>query len=380
MYKVFTLLAVAAVCLAACSSNSTTPTTKASTNNTTATTASGATLQSLESKAPTSSVSLQETGSSLLYPLMNLWVAAAKTKFPSISVTTASTGSGTGISSAATGTVAIGASDAYLSNTQTTQYPGLMNIPLAISSQFIAYNVPNVSGHLKLTGSLLSSIYQGKVTNWNASQIASLNPGVNLPNLPIVTVHRSDSSGDTFLFTSFLSDTDPSGWGAKYSYSTSVAFPNIPSAEGAEKNSGMLSTCQATKGCIAYIGVSYLSKAMSAGLGEAELQNKSGNFELPTPTAISAEAQGFASQTPASGTISMIYGPAADGYPIVNYEYGIVLAKQSSPQDAAAVQAFLAWTIDPSGGNAASFLNQVNFVPLPTQVVDIAVNQLSKIS
>jgi phosphate transport system substrate-binding protein len=380
MLKVFSLLAVAAVCLAACSSNSTTPTTKASTNNTTATTAAGATLQSLESKAPTSSVSLQETGSSLLYPLMNLWVAAAKTKFPNISVTTASTGSGTGISSAATGTVAIGASDAYLSNTQTTQYPGLMNIPLAISSQFIAYNVPNVSGHLKLSGSLLSSIYQGKVTNWNASQIASLNPGVSLPNLPIVTVHRSDSSGDTFLFTSFLSDTDPSGWGAKYSYSTSVAFPNIPSAEGAAKNSGMLSTCEATKGCIAYIGVSYLSKALSAGLGEAELQNKSGNFELPTPTAISAEAQGFASQTPANGTISMIYGPAADGYPIVNYEYGIVLARQSSAQDAAAVQAFLAWVIDPSGGNAASFLNQVNFVPLPSQVVNIAVDQLSKIS
>jgi phosphate transport system substrate-binding protein len=119
-----------------------------------------------------------------------------------------------------------------------------MNIPLAISSQFIAYNVPNVSGHLKLTGMLLSQIYQGKITNWNDSQIASINPGVSLPNLPIVTVHRSDSSGDTFLFTSFLSDTDPSGWGAKYSYNTSISFPAIPSAEGAEKNSGMLATCE----------------------------------------------------------------------------------------------------------------------------------------
>jgi phosphate transport system substrate-binding protein len=295
-------------------------------------------------------------------------------------VSTASTGSGTGVSAAATGTVQIGASDAYLSPTQASQYSGLMNIPVAISSQFIAYNVPEVSGHLKLTGQLLSSIYQGQVTNWDASQIKALNPGVNLPNLPIVTVHRSDSSGDTFLFTSFLSDADPSGWGSKYSYSTSIQFPNAPGAEGAEKNSGMLSTCEATKGCIAYIGISYLTKALSAGLGEAELQNKSGSFELPTATSISAEAAGYASQTPSTGTISMIYGPAADGYPIVNYEYAIVQSHQSSSQDAAAVQAFLAWAIDPSGGNALSYLDQVHFVPLPSQVVNIAVNQLSKVS
>jgi phosphate transport system substrate-binding protein len=377
---VVVVIGVVALSLAACSSSSSSPTTDAPTNNTTATTGTGATIQSLEAKAPSSSVSLQETGSSLLYPLFNLWVTGAKAKFPNISVTTASTGSGTGISSAATGTVQIGASDAYLSNTQASQYSGLMNIPLAISSQFIAYKVPGVSGHLKLTGMLLSDIYQGKITNWNDSQIASINPGVPLPNLPIVTVHRSDSSGDTFLFTSFLSDTDPNGWGAKYSYSTSVTFPAIPGAEGAEKNSGMLSTCEATNGCIAYIGISYLSKALSGGLGEAELQNKSGTFELPTASAISAEADAFTSQTPSTGTISMIYGSAPGGYPIVNYEYAIVLSKQSSSQDAAAVQAFLAWVIDPSGGSAASYLDQVNFVPLPSEIVNIAVNQLNKIS
>ena len=118
----------------------------------------------------------------------------------------------------------------------------------------------------------------------------------------------------------------------------------------------------------------------SAGLGEAELQNKSGNFELPSQAAISAEAEGFAAQTPSSGTISMIYGPAADGYPIVNYEYAIVQAHQSSSRTAGAIQALLAWAIDPAGGNASTYLDQVNFVPLPTQVRNIAVNQLNKIS
>jgi phosphate transport system substrate-binding protein len=378
----FAVLGAAAITLAACSSTPSSATTSSAgnTSQTTATTSAGASLSSLQAKAPTSSVSLLETGSSLLYPLFNLWVSGAKQKFPNITVSTASTGSGTGVSAAATGTVQIGASDAYLSPTEVTKYSGLMNIPVAISSQFIAYNVPDVSGHLKLTGALLSSIYQGQVTNWDASQIKTLNPGVTLPNLPIVTVHRSDSSGDTFLFTSFLSDTDPSGWGSKYSYSTSIQFPDAPGAEGAEKNSGMLSTCEATKGCVAYIGISYLTKALAAGLGEAELQNKSGSFELPTATSISAEASGYASLTPSTGTISMIYGPAADGYPIVNYEYAIVQSHQSSSQDAAAVQAFLAWAIDPTAGNATSYLNQVDFVPLPSQVVNIAVNQLSKIS
>jgi phosphate transport system substrate-binding protein len=374
------LAGAAALTLAACSSSPSSSPSTTSTRQTTATTAASASLASLESKAPTSSVALQETGSSLLYPLFNLWVAGAVKKFPDISVTTASTGSGTGFSAAATGTVQIGASDAYLSSTQSSAYPGLMNVPLAISSQFVAYNLPEISGHLKLTGKLLSAIYQGQVTSWNSPEIKSLNPGVNLPDIPIVTVHRSDSSGDTFLFTSFLSATDPSGWGAKYSYNTSMQFPNVPGAEGAEKNSGMLSACEAAKGCIAYIGVSYLKKALAAGLGEAELQNKSGNFELPTPSAISAEAAGYASLTPATGTISMIYGPAADGYPIVNYEYAMVQSKQSSTQIAGAVQAFLAWVIDPAGGNASTYLNQVNFVPLPPQVVDIALNELNKIS
>jgi phosphate transport system substrate-binding protein len=380
--RVAALLGIAAVTLAACSSGSSgSTTTTAPSTGTTATTAAAVSLSSLEAKAPTSSVSLLETGSSLLYPLFNLWVTGAKTTFPHISITTASTGSGTGVSDAASGTVQIGASDAYLSPTQVSDYSGLMNIPLAISSQFIAYNVPGVAGdHLKLTGKLLSEIYQGQVTNWSSSEIKALNPGAHLPNLPIVTVHRSDSSGDTFLFTSFLSATDPSGWGSKYSYSTSIQFPNVAGAEGAEKNSGMLSACQAAKGCIAYIGVSYLDKALAAGLGEAELQNKSGNYELPTATTISAEASGYASQTPASGTQSMIFGPASGGYPIVNYEYAIVQQKQSSTDDADAVQAFLAWAIDPSGGNAASYLNQVNFVALPESVVNISANLISKIS
>ena len=92
---------------------------------------------------------------------------------------------------------------------------------------------------------------------------------MTLPNLPIVTLHRADSSGDTFLFTQFLSKTDPSGWGATVGYNTTVQWPNAPGALGETGNSGMVTGCKATPGCIAYVGISYQTQALQAGLGYA---------------------------------------------------------------------------------------------------------------
>jgi phosphate transport system substrate-binding protein len=145
-------------------------------------------------------------------------------------------------------------------------------------------------------------------------------------------------------------------------------------------NGGMVQACKANTGCIAYIGVSYLSQVTAAGLGYAQLKNKSGSYELPTQSAISAEAASFANSTPAGGAISMIFGPAASGYPIINYEYAIVPSKQSSALAAQATKAVLAWAIDPSGGNAATYLNQVDFVALPGAVVSISTRLIAKIS
>ncbi|MGH7732959.1 MAG: substrate-binding domain-containing protein, partial [Gemmatimonadales bacterium] len=163
---------VAAVLLGACSSSSN----NASTTTTSGSGSGSASLASLQ-KWPSSPVALQETGSSLVYPLFNLWQKQIQTEWPNVSITTAATGSGTGISSAADGTVNIGASDAYLSPAQVAQTPGLLNIPLAISGQQINYNVPGVTGHLKLDASTIAQIYTGKITNWNDPKIAALNPG-----------------------------------------------------------------------------------------------------------------------------------------------------------------------------------------------------------
>jgi phosphate transport system substrate-binding protein len=322
---------------------------------------------------------VSETGSTLLYPLFNLWAGGYNTKYPSMTIQTAGTGSGTGISEAENGTIDIGASDAYLSPSVVSANPDLKNIPLAISAQVAAYNVPGITAHLKLSGKVLSEIYQGQITKWNDSAIASANPGVTLPNTPIVTLHRSDSSGDTFLWTTYLSKADPSGWGTKIGYNTTVPWPAAPGALGENGNSGMVSGCKATPGCIAYVGISYLTQVLQGGMTYAALGNGKSQYEVPTTATIAAEAAGFVKKTPANGTISLIYGNIPGGYPIVNYEYGIVSTHQSSSSTAKNIRSALEWAVNKKYGNNSSYLSQVNFQPLPSKVVAQSLKQILSI-
>ncbi len=339
----------------------------------------GAALPSTPNKTPEA---LTETGSSLLFPLFGTWTTAYQKQFvnaskdPIVTITTGSTGSGIGISDAATGTVNMGASDAYLSSADTSQFPGLLNIALAISAQQVNYNLPGIK-NLKLNGTLLGEIYSGKITTWNDPAIKKLNPGVPLPSMKIITLHRADSSGDTFLFTSYLADQDPSLWPTS-NVNTTVSWPSVPGALAETGNSGMVAGCAANKGCIAYIGISYLQKTQAAGLGTASVANKSGNFLQPTSATISAEASSFTAQTPASEAISMIDGPAANGYPIVNYEYAIVQTTQKNGIQAEDMRAFLHWVVH-TGQDGATYLDAVDFQPLPASVVAKSDALISKI-
>ena len=329
---------------------------------------------------PSGSVGISEEGSTLLLPLFELWSTAYHQRYANASVTPGGGGSGKGITDAAGGVVNIGASDAYLSSSQVAQFPGMKNIALAISSQMVNYNIPFFRGHIKLSGQVLSAIYQGKITEWNDPAITALNPTLPIPADKIVVLHRSDSSGDTFIFSSYLSAADANGWGTSVGYGTSISFPSITNSLGESGNAGMLSGCQATPGCITYIGISYESKAAAAGLGLAELQNASGNYELPTPSTVIAEAQALQAKTPPNETLSMIYDSAPGGYPIVNYEYAIIPPKETSTQEAQAVQAFLNWAIDPAKGGNSSFLGQVNFQPLPSAIRALSEKQIAQIT
>lgn len=339
----------------------------------------GPALPSSPAKTPES---ITETGSTLLFPLFGTWSTAYQKQFvnsdgaPIVTITTGGTGSGTGITDAATGTVNIGASDAYLSSANTQQYPGLLNIALAISAQQINYNLPGVK-NLKLNGTVLAEIYSGKITKWNDPALAKLNPGVSLPSLKIIPLHRAESSGDTFLFTSYLSAQDSAGWPAS-NVNTTVTWPSVSGALAETGNSGMVAGCQANKGCIAYIGISYLAKTQAAGLGTASLSTAAGNFVQPTSASISSAANALTSKTPANEALSMINGPASDGYPIVNYEYAIVQTHQSNSTQAQDIRAFLHWIVH-TGQDTTTYLDPVDFQPLPASVVQLSDAQIAKI-
>jgi phosphate transport system substrate-binding protein len=352
--------------LAACGSSGGSSTTAATPSSSPAASASSST-----------GVSLTETGSTLMFPLFGAWQTAYNTTVTTVTITTAGTGSGTGIADAGTGTTTIGASDAYLSAADMTQYPTLENIPLTVAALMVNYNLPGVKTPLKLNGTVLAQIYTGKIKTWNDPAIAKLNPGVTLPSLKITALHRADSSGSTFLFTSYLNAQDPAAWPAA-DVNTTVSWPAGAKQAAETGSGGMVTGCQGIKGCIAYIGISYLAKTTAAGLGSASLANKAGKFTQPTAKTINAALASFSGSTPASGSQSLINTSAAKGYPIINYEYAVVKKTQPSAAQAAALKAFLKWTLTTGAGS--TFLSAVGFEPLPSNVLTVAENQIAAIS
>lgn len=326
---------------------------------------------------PTSPVTLQEAGSSLLFPYLQQLTSPLTQKYSNITLSPAAGGSGVGQSEAASGTIDLGGSDAYLTPAQFQQYPGLMNVPIAISSQAVNFNLKGIST-LNLSGNVIAQIYEGKITHWNDQAIASLNPGVTLPSETIVPIRRVDSSGDTFIFTSFLSQTN-SAWQNGPSLGTTVTWPAAPGELAESGNPGMVAGLKATPGGIAYIGISAESDALQAGLGEASLQNKAGKYVKPDATTVQAAVAAGARSIPSNLAASLIYMPGAQSYPIVNYEYLIVQSKQTDPNKALAIRTFIDWAISPTGGAQESNLAAVNFQPLPSAVVPAVDKAINKI-
>jgi phosphate transport system substrate-binding protein len=324
-------------------------------------------------------VTLDETGSTLLYPLFKLWISDYAHVAPDVVLTAAGTGSGAGIEAAISGKVRMGASDAYMSDEQTQQNREIVNIPLAISAQTVNYNIPGLNqAGLKLDGPTLAGIYAGKITEWDAGAIAALNPGVQLPHQTIVPIRRADASGDTFVFTQFL-DFSTQTWEDKIGYGTSVAWPSVASERTAAGNDGMVDTAAATPYSVAYIGISFHDAIAKAGLGTALIENQSGKFLLPTPETIDAGASVLDPRTPPDERLSLVYAPGEKSYPLINYEYAVISKKQADPETAAALRRFLRWAISLEGGNAPKYLEAVGFIPLPDFIRALSQNQITLI-
>ncbi len=316
---------------------------------------------------PTTPVTVTETGSTLLLPFLQQLVAPLRAAYPNIVLAPSGGGSGKGMADAISGAVDLGGSDAYLSTTQAQANLDVLDLPVVVSSQAVNYNLPGVHD-LRLDGTVLSGIYRGDITAWNDPAIAALNPGATLPATHIVPLHRVEGSGDTFLFTQFLSNA-AEGWRGSPGYGATIDWPSVPGELTARGNAGMVRTCGATLGCVAYVGVSAEPAAAAAGLGEALLRNKAGSFLLPTHDTVTAALYNAEQLVPDDLRQSLVYASGANSYPIVNYEYLMVHTAQRSASRALAIRTLLGWLVDPAGGSAPAHLSPVNFVALPEGVL-----------
>ncbi len=229
---------------------------------------------------------LNETGSTLLFPLFQAWIGGYKSVAPEVGITAAATGSGVGKKAAIDGSVRIGTSDAYLSDRVAAQNPQILDIPLAISALTINYNLPGLNGaNIRIDGPTLAAIYSGKITEWDDPAIKAMNPEAALPHQAIIPVRRADGSGDTFVFTQFL-DFSAEIWENNPGYGTEIAWPKVAAEKTADGNAGIVEALAATPYAIGYVGISYADQIAKAGLGTAMVKNQAGKFLLPTPQSI----------------------------------------------------------------------------------------------
>ena len=300
-------------------------------------------------------VSLTETGSTLLLPLFDIMVPDYLKTHPGVQITTAGTGSGAGQQQALSGQVIIGASDAYMSDREMRNNPNFLDIPVAISAQTVNYNVPGSTRPIcgstdRYCGHLHRYSRDGNYT----PAIVALNPGVALPHRPIIRLSRTDGSGDTFVFTQFLTFSTPS-WEKGAGFGTTIAWPESASVPGVEGNEAMVRALQSTSYSIGYVGISYSAEIAANKLGTAMLKNEAGQFVMPSRKSIVAGAASLGVRTPPDERLSLIFAPGDQSYPLVNYEYVVVSTKQASPEVAAALRRFLQSVMVPFRGQRRVF-------------------------
>ncbi|MCM0081598.1 phosphate ABC transporter substrate-binding protein PstS [Geomonas sp. Red32] len=298
-------------------------------------------------------------GATFPYPIYSKWFSEYAKIDPSVKFNYQSIGSGGGIKQITAQTVDFGASDKFLSDEELKAAPGkLIHIPTVMGAVVVTYNLPGVGKGLKLTPDALAGIYEGKITSWNAPQIARDNAGIRLPAKPIIVVHRTDGSGTTAIFTDYLSSVSGE-WAKKVGKGTSVRWPVGLGGKGNEGVAGQIKT---TPYSIGYVELAY---AFENKLPYASLKNRSGNFVEPSIASTTAAAAGAAKSMPADYRISLVNQPGKNAYPISGFTWLLVYQDQRDKNKGKKLVEFLNWELK-RGQKMAS---QLLYAPLPANVV-----------
>ena len=353
-----------ALMLGACSSATTTPPTSAPT-------AGGPETQAPAGGAPTipsGEIILQGAGATFPAPLYGTWFEAFNEKYPNIQVDYQANGSGAGIKAVTQQTVDFGASDAPMKDEEIAALPEgtkILHVPTALGAVVMIYNLPGVA-NLQLDAANVADIYLGKIARWNDPAIAANNPGVTLPATDILVVHRSDGSGTTNAFTTYL-DTVSADWHSQVGKGKEVKWPT---GIGAQGNDGVAGAVKQTEGAIGYTELNY---ATTAQLPSAKLKNADGNFVAGSTAGVTAAAETAAGSFPAdSRQEPIINGAGADTYPIASYTYILLYQDQKDLAKAQALVAFLQWAL--TEGQTTE--EGLGYAPLPAEIQQKALDEL----
>ena len=293
-------------------------------------------------------------GATFPYPIYSKWFAEYNRLHPNVRINYQSQGSGAGIRQLTSRTVFFGASDQPMKDAQLEAAPGpILHLPTVLGAVVPVYNLPGVSGELKFTGPLLADIVLGKVTRWNDPAIATLNPGVTLPETAITFVHRSDGSGTTFVWADYLSKVSPE-FKEKVGADSSLKWPVGIGGKGNEGVAGMVSQ---TPGSLGYVELIY---ALQNKINYGEVKNSAGNFVKASIEGVTASAASV-KEMPADYRISITNAPGANAYPISSFTYLLIPTTGTDQAKRKVLKDMLSWVIK-SGESQAS---QLSYAPLP---------------
>ena len=328
---------------------------------------------------PNVEFNLTGAGATFPFPLIDLWRVEYKNVYDNVNLNYQSIGSGGGIKQHIEKTVKFAASDKPMSDSERELAPGTLHIPEAIGGVVLVYNIPEVPNKgLKLTAEAVDGIFLGEITKWNDPAIAEENPGLNLPDKEIVTAHRSDGSGTTFIFTDYLSVTSPT-WHDQIGKGKSVPWPNGLAAAGNEGVSGIV---KSTAYSIGYIELAY---AFQTGMSYASIENADKTaFIEPSIASISDASAGVADTLPAAeenwSHVSIVNAPGPDSYPIASFTYLLVYDDlkpvTNDKAQAKAVIHMIYWMIT----DGQEFSSSLLYVPLADKVVELGKQGLSRVT
>jgi phosphate transport system substrate-binding protein len=256
------------------------------------------------------------------------------------------------------GLVDFGATDAPATDEQLApSKTKLVHIPTVLGAVVPIFNVPGVNS-INFSSSVLADIYLGKITNWNDQRIAKDNPGVSLPNLKIIVVHRADGSGTTYIFTDYLSKVS-SDWANGPGKGASPSWPTGIAGKG---NEGVAGYVRQMSGTIGYVELIY---ALQNKISYGAIKNAAGNYVSASIAGVTAAAASL-KQIPDDYRVSITNAPGKDAYPISSFTWLLVPLKSADPAKANVIKDLLSWIVN-SGENEAAGLS---YAPLPKNVVD----------